>query len=211
MLTVPQIRAARGLLGWTQKELATISGISHAAIAQIERGAGNPRAETLSILKQAFEKYDLEFSDDPGVRQRREPFGVTIWQGREAVLRVWKDIENTFADTKGGEVLLSSLDDALWANLYPKELPVMIRRRQELKITTRSLIKKSDDNVTLPPGHVRVVTRAGFAHAPYYVYADKLVMLKISDPIRVILVQNPTMAGNFRQQFEIDWQEGVVP
>ena len=96
MFSVPQIKAARALLDWTQRDLAEVSGVSLAAIAQIESGAGNPRATTMQILRQAFEKYDVEFSDDPGVRIRHEPFSIHLWQGREAILKVWKDIETTF-------------------------------------------------------------------------------------------------------------------
>ena len=208
MITVPQIRAARGLLGWTQGDLAKISGMSLAAIAKIERGAANPRATTMQFLQQAFEKYDVEFSDDPGVRIRQESFAVSVWNGREAMLRVWRDIENVFANGKGGEVLLSSLDDALWEKIYPKELPAMIARRKELKITTRALVAEVEDNHSLPAGNCRVVPHATFAHAPYYVYGDKVAIIKMRDPIRIVLMKSPTLAESFYTQFQYHWDNG---
>ena len=127
MLELSQIKAARALLEWTQKDLARYSGISIAAIGKIESGAGNPRAETMQIIQQTFEKYDIEFSDDPGVRIKKEPFSVLLWQGREAVIKCWKDIEDTLQG--GGIVRISPVDDPLWKSLYPKEMLQMFRRR----------------------------------------------------------------------------------
>jgi transcriptional regulator with XRE-family HTH domain len=208
MITVPQIKAARGLLDWTQRDLAKISGISPASIAQIERGAGNPRAETMKTLQQAFEKYDVEFSDDPGLRIRQEPFAVNVWRGRDGILNVWKDIENVFADGTGGEVLLSSLDDSLWKKFWRKELPEAIAKRKVLKVKTRALIKKREDNRGLPNDWCRIVPKAMPAEAPFYVYKDKVAIIKLIDPIRVILITNPTLADSFRAQFEYHWDNG---
>ena len=204
MITVPQIKAARGLLDWTQRDLARVSGLSFGAIAQIERGAGNPRASSMRILQQAFEKYDVEFSDDPGVRICQEAFSVYVWKGRE----VWGDIEATYANGSGGEVFLSSLDDKLWQNIYPKELPIMIARRKKLKIVTRALVVNTSDNLTLPAENCRKVQKATFSHAPYYVYANKVAILKMLDPIRIILINNPTLAESFHAQFQNDWDQG---
>lgn len=209
MITVPQIKAARALLGWTQRDLARISGVSLGAIAQIERGAGNPRTATMRVLQDAFEKYEIEFSDDPGVRIRGESFAVTVWQGREAIPKVWKDIEMVFGDGKGGEVLLSSLDDALWEKLYPKELGAMIARRRKLGIITRALIGATKDNRGLPPEHCRLVPKAVVrADAPYYVYQDKVAIMKTRESPRIILVKNPTLAESFRAQFLYHWNNG---
>ncbi|MGA7533951.1 MAG: helix-turn-helix transcriptional regulator, partial [Pseudolabrys sp.] len=41
------MRAARGLLGWTQVELAEASGVSEISIKNIERGVTDPRSSTL--------------------------------------------------------------------------------------------------------------------------------------------------------------------
>jgi len=206
MITIPQIKAARALLSWTQRDLAKISGVSLAAIAQIESGAGNPRAETLVMLQHAFEKYDVEFSDDPGVRIRQEIFAVNIWQGREAILKVWRDIEAVFGDGRGGEVSLSSLDDALWEKLLPKELPEATLRRKKLNIVTRALVRKQDDNRSLPWEWCRQMPKAMPADAPYYVYEDKVAIIKMTDPVRVVLMRSPTLAESFRAQFEYHWE-----
>ena len=45
-----QIRAGRGLLGWTRQELATRAHLSTKTVQQIEDGIVNPRASTLEAL-----------------------------------------------------------------------------------------------------------------------------------------------------------------
>ena len=55
MLTASQCRAARGLLDWTQQELADAARIGVATIRQFEGGATEPRQATLILLRQALE------------------------------------------------------------------------------------------------------------------------------------------------------------
>ena len=54
MLTAAQMRAGRGLLGWSQRDLASHSGLPLSIIKNIERGASDPRASTLMAIEKAF-------------------------------------------------------------------------------------------------------------------------------------------------------------
>jgi transcriptional regulator with XRE-family HTH domain len=65
MITRGQIRAARGLLGWTQAELAKAAGLSEVAVKNLERGRTDPRVSTLTAIQEAFDRADLVFLD-PG-------------------------------------------------------------------------------------------------------------------------------------------------
>ncbi|MEA1675480.1 helix-turn-helix domain-containing protein [Nitrospirillum sp. BR 11163] len=56
-----QIRAARGLLGWTRTELADRAILSVTTVADIERNDVNPRASTLSAVILTLEKAGIEF------------------------------------------------------------------------------------------------------------------------------------------------------
>jgi transcriptional regulator with XRE-family HTH domain len=66
MLTASQCRAARGLLDWTQQQLADAARIGVATIRQFEGGATEPRHATLAVLKQALELAGVEFIDENG-------------------------------------------------------------------------------------------------------------------------------------------------
>lgn len=76
VLTVEQLRAARGLLGWSQAKLAKISGVAISTIKRMEgeRGPLRSSAENLVKVREALEQAGVVFIDrnggGPGVRLR---------------------------------------------------------------------------------------------------------------------------------------------
>jgi transcriptional regulator with XRE-family HTH domain len=75
MITASQCRAARGLVDWTQQELADAARIGVATIRLFEAEATETRYATVTMLRQALERAGVEFIDEngggPGVRLRR--------------------------------------------------------------------------------------------------------------------------------------------
>jgi transcriptional regulator with XRE-family HTH domain len=66
MVTPAQCRAARGLLDWSQQDLAVDAGIGIVTVRQVEAGVTEPRRATLVVLRQAFERAGVEFIDENG-------------------------------------------------------------------------------------------------------------------------------------------------
>jgi len=80
MITGPQIRAGRGLLGWSISRLAELAGVSTSSVWRCERAEEIPplRAETLGRIQGALERGGCLFLDPSdqrpggeGVRRRR--------------------------------------------------------------------------------------------------------------------------------------------
>ena len=75
VITPSQCRAARGLLGWNQEDLATRAGVSQVTVHQLEAGVTQPRRATLDVIRRAFENAGVEFIDEngggPGLRLRK--------------------------------------------------------------------------------------------------------------------------------------------
>jgi transcriptional regulator with XRE-family HTH domain len=71
-ISAPQVRAARGLLGWSQDQLADTSGVPKRTLARLELGEGSPQRRTLTAIRAALEAAGVEFIDQngggPGVR-----------------------------------------------------------------------------------------------------------------------------------------------
>ena len=75
MLIPAQCRAARGLLDWTQQELADRAGVGIVTVRQLEAGSSEPRRATVDVIKRALREAGVDFIDEngggPGVRLRR--------------------------------------------------------------------------------------------------------------------------------------------
>ena len=70
MITAAQCRAARGLLDWSQADLASKAGVGIVTVRQFEAAAHEPRRATLDVMLRAFQAAGVEFTngDQPGVR-----------------------------------------------------------------------------------------------------------------------------------------------
>ena len=51
-----QLRAARGWLGWSQKELAERSNVSLSTVHEFERGLRTPIANNIAAMQRAIEE-----------------------------------------------------------------------------------------------------------------------------------------------------------
>jgi transcriptional regulator with XRE-family HTH domain len=72
-MTSDQSRAARGLLDWSQAELAVRSNLSESTIRDFEKGRRVPSINNLAAIRRALEAAGVEFidGDQPGVRLTR--------------------------------------------------------------------------------------------------------------------------------------------
>ena len=75
MITPAQCRAARGLIDWSQSELAQRAGVGIVTIRQLEAGVHVPRRSTIDVVRRALEaagvKFIMENGGGPGVRLRK--------------------------------------------------------------------------------------------------------------------------------------------
>jgi transcriptional regulator with XRE-family HTH domain len=77
MITSAQIRAARGMLNWSRKDLAEHSGLSFSSMMRLESFEGVPSSNfnTLTKIKDTFEKGGIALlaSAEQGARVRWMP------------------------------------------------------------------------------------------------------------------------------------------
>ena len=76
VVAIEQIRAARGLLGWSQSELAKRAGLSLPTIKRVEAGLGPKVSDAARArIQEALELGGVRFIDEngggPGVRLRK--------------------------------------------------------------------------------------------------------------------------------------------
>jgi transcriptional regulator with XRE-family HTH domain len=61
-----QCRAARGLLGWSQQDLAQEAEVGIVTVRQLEAGLTRPRRSTMVVVRQTLEAAGVEFIDENG-------------------------------------------------------------------------------------------------------------------------------------------------
>ena len=66
MLTDIQCRMARAALRWSVRDLAAKAGVGYGTIVRIE-GGKPANAATLTVIRQAFERAGIRFTDDGGI------------------------------------------------------------------------------------------------------------------------------------------------
>src|SRR6266849_5445700 len=69
-MTPSQCRAARGLLNWTQDEMASAARLSVVTVRNFENERSTPQRATLDVMQRALEAAGVEFTNggQPGVR-----------------------------------------------------------------------------------------------------------------------------------------------
>jgi transcriptional regulator with XRE-family HTH domain len=77
LATISQVRAARGLLGWSQGRLAEAAGLSVATVKRYETASDiKVSDEAIGVLELALERAGVIFvaenGDGPGVRLRKK-------------------------------------------------------------------------------------------------------------------------------------------
>jgi transcriptional regulator with XRE-family HTH domain len=59
-----QSRAARGLLRWSQRQLADASGVGLSTVAEFENDKREPWPENLTAMRSTYEKAGIIFEND---------------------------------------------------------------------------------------------------------------------------------------------------
>lgn len=74
-LFAAQVRAARGLLGWSQAKLASEVGINRTTLIDVEAGKREPQPSTLTALADALTSAGIAFTET-GVAFKKWPISM---------------------------------------------------------------------------------------------------------------------------------------
>lgn len=212
-ITTAQIRGARGILNWSQQDLAQRTGISATSIGSIENGQTTPRESTLSTIRKTLENGGIEFIGLDGVRLRTGD--VRIFQGREGFWDFYEDIYATAKETPG-EILVSNADERLFEKwIDPDNFIEHVNRMRNTKgVSYKILVKEGDTHLLATPDYAeyRWMPKDQFSSAvPFYVYGKKLAILLFGGEPTVILLKYPAVAEAYRNQFLGMWKNSSIP
>ena len=212
MISREQIRAARALLDWSQKELAEKSGISEPTIKLVETGKVRSTENTLQSLRLTLEKADIEFLPNNGVRFRDD--AITVLEKRDAhdniYIRLMDDVYYTLVST-AGEVMINFADNA-------RSSQAVIEKQLYLRksgISMRFLVRDGDTHFLYPLDEYRYLPKGFFINNPILIYKDKVAIIVADEndvaADKIIIIRNPTVTELQKKQFEFFWNSGKAP
>lgn len=206
-ITSAQIRAARGLLNLSQKQLADKAGISLNLLNNIERGVANPKPASIKAIRKALEADGIEFLEENGVRERGEKFEFRTIEGQEILRKYYKDLLRTYA-TKKGEILYMGIDNSRMFQTDPMKLAAYKTFEQEIKklgVTERLLFLEGDTSFMADVNCYRWVPKELFTEIPVTIYGENVAIILWGPPSRMLIIRNKAIADTFRRQFEAIW------
>ncbi len=210
-ITIPQIRGARGLLGWSQDDLARRSGISGTSVGSIEKTYTTPRKNTLEILKKTLESGGIEFLPNQGVRMRSGD--VRIFLGKEGYLSFFADVYDTIESSENKEVFVSNVDERNFVKWHGVEGDAHVERMQSIKDVQYRILLQEGDNFFPASDYAKYkwLPKDLFASVPFYVYGEKLAIMLFGDEPTIIVLDYPAVAQAYRVQFEGLWNLAAEP
>ena len=207
-LTASQIRAARGVLNWSQEELAEASTLSIATIRKLELGNISPRGNTNQLICQAFENAGLEFIEPNGVRQRPEE--IFVYQGEDGVKEFFDDVYETSLKTGLDVVQVWSSSQSFYDlvgdyRAFHAERMMAARDRFAVK----AIVTETFDPPPSPYCEGRFLSRHFVDSVPFYVYGDKYAIIPVvsGDNKKIIVIHSREAAKAFRLQFDSMWDK----
>ncbi len=203
---INQIRAARGLLGWSQKELAKRSGVSDVSIINYEKGKRTPHQNTMNKIIQAFELGGVDFTEDGGVRPRQSR--VVTYEGHDGFIRFFDDIYDTARTHADPDLCTTSHVENLYDYWLGGYEPVHNERMTKLGAKVRVLLRDGDTHLTSSTyAEYRWMAKELFGDSSIYIYGDKLAFVNFSEEnVVVTVVDSKPVSESLRKMFEIIWE-----
>ena len=206
-LSPNQIRAARALLDWSQNDLGQRTGLSQAAIANIETAKHRPNDNTQTAMLTAFSMAGIEFIDG-GVRLR--PDGMEVIEGPDFAARMPGIYFETMLRYDAEEVLINGVDfsivdhatrDAVRANI---DRLIGAGKRQRILVAEGT----TTQDVEGPSDWYRAIPRTIFsASTPSFVYHNCFAVMLVEKQ-QIIIIRNGNLAEYQKRQFDYLWDAG---
>ena len=194
-----KIRGARGILGWSQEELAQQSSISKPSIERIERGKV-PSGRTMQKLVRILEangvylsRNGIEYDDNPVVMLRdKNPI--------DCYLKLLEDVERVLSDIRKPELLIACADDRV-------SPPAVNRQYDALRtsgVRMRQLVEEGNQDIRFPSEEYRYIPSRYFTNRVTLIYEDCVATVTAGESA-IMILRDPVNAARERNTFELLW------
>ncbi len=192
-ISIEQIKAARALLKWTQKDLAQNAGLNNDQIHSFEAGRTHS-LDVLEAIHAAFTAHGMHF-EGGGVRPRSVSSYLL-----DSYLALLDDISRSMPE--GGEVLKHCVDD----RRSTPEVIEKVKKMRKAGICERLTISEENNFITGNPADYRQIPDGYFASSEVVIiYLDKVAFFVEG---KALVIISTSLAKVFKDQFEYWWKEG---
>lgn len=210
LITSNQVKAARGLIDWTQDQLATSAGLEVNQVRRFESGKSQT-VEILSAIQQALAREGIEFIDG-GVR--RHLVQIKEYNGADGFRLFMDDVYET-VKAEGGIVCAHNVNPDYWMKWLGKDYFLLhTSRMQKIEKDYKVRITiKQDDNNLLGSKHAeyRWLPAHLWNDQSFYSYGDKIGLLNFQpDDIDIRVICDRKFSEGFRSLFTLAW-ENIPP
>ncbi len=197
IITKEQIRAARGLLGWSQTELAGRVGVSRDLISKVEMGTTSG-SKTISAIYDTFERTGIVFKKDDGVSRPKAL--TTFIDGDDWFLKLLDDVLFTLKDSPDPELLVDMSDD----HKSPPEVVAKYRILRKAGIQMRQTVEQGNTFLMGPNCEYRWIPKEFYKNWVTLIYDNKIAY-KIAGQAKCNLVVDAERAEIERNKFNLAW------
>lgn len=210
-ITTAQIRGARGLLNWSQQDLAERTGISSTSIGNIENGQTLPRESTLIAIEKAFTDAGIEFMANDGMR--RKAGEVQIFNGRSGYLEFFEEVYKTIELTGIREVFVCNVDERKFAKWHGSMGDKHLDRMNDMRdVKYKILTQEGDDYFPAKDyAEYRWLQKQLFSSVPFYVFGKKLGIILFDNEPTIIVLDYPAVTEAYKLQFKGMWESAIDP
>lgn len=199
MITIEQCRAARGLLGWTQSDLAQKSGLSKTAINNFEKGHSDIKYDSLIAIQSAFTMHHIEFLKHNGVRKQTEK--VSLVRHDNSLGEIFSDIMTSAHGIQPDILLINMFDpeNEQWCSMLYKHLA---------ELDTQNIRYRTLSEYTLNlPGHtaLQISHKSALASGSCIIYGNKVAVRPWKDDV-FFIAESPDIAAKEREKFGVLWR-----
>ena len=205
-----QIRAARGLLNWSQSDLGQKCNLSTTSIGAIEKGETRARPNNIAAIQKAFEDGGLEFLPDEGIRKRVSE--IRRFTGISGFDEFYEDVYETMRQNTG-VVRVSNVDERVFEKWSTEELRKNHIKRIKDVSTYQILVREGDTHyvATSDYAEYRWMPKDAFASVAFYIYGDKVALMLFNEEPVIILLNYLEIAKVYREQFDAMWENAKIP
>jgi len=210
MITARQIRAARGLLEWTGKDLAHKLGMTPATISKIEADLVQPQENSLFRIADLFDKHGVEFLEGDGVKMRQQE--IRVFSGKTGYRQFLDHVYLTLKN--GGRIRQFNLSDGgnlSFADAYGEAHLARMKLIDDLD--AKVLTTEGDNEFPASYCTYRWIHKNDADLAPFYLYGDNVVlpMYESTHKREWISINSKLLAERYAKQFDKFWGNASSP